>query len=56
MSLWKTGCDSDWKEGFSKCAFERTDRGTAIFRYSIPMNTEFYYAEVRYFRKSIFMI
>jgi len=31
LKLWKTGCDSDWKEGYSRCKFERTDRGTALF-------------------------
>ncbi|GMT11635.1 hypothetical protein PFISCL1PPCAC_2932, partial [Pristionchus fissidentatus] len=31
LSLWHTGCDSDWKEGFSSARFEPTDRGTAVF-------------------------
>ena len=56
MSLWKTGCDSDWKEGFSKCAFERTDRGTAVFRYSTPMVIEFHFVEVTVVSKTSFMI
>ncbi|GMR59420.1 hypothetical protein PMAYCL1PPCAC_29615 [Pristionchus mayeri] len=35
LSLWHTGCDSDWKEGFSSVRFEPTDRGTAVFSGSI---------------------
>eukprot|EP00080_Pristionchus_pacificus_P021187 PDM81207.1 nuaf-1 [Pristionchus pacificus] len=31
LALWHTGCDSDWKEGFSSVKFTPTDRGTAVF-------------------------
>jgi hypothetical protein len=31
MDKWRTGCDSDWSEGYSKCDFYQSDRGTAIF-------------------------
>ncbi|CAJ0586468.1 unnamed protein product, partial [Mesorhabditis spiculigera] len=31
LSLWHTGCDSDFSEGFSTVKWERTDQGTAIF-------------------------
>uniref|UniRef100_A0A8R1HPW2 CIA30 domain-containing protein n=1 Tax=Caenorhabditis japonica TaxID=281687 RepID=A0A8R1HPW2_CAEJA len=31
LDLWKTGCDSDWKEGFSKCTLTNSDHGSAIF-------------------------
>ncbi|GMS80384.1 hypothetical protein PENTCL1PPCAC_2559 [Pristionchus entomophagus] len=31
ISLWHTGCDSDWKEGFSSVRFDPTHRGTAVF-------------------------
>lgn len=32
LSIWKTGCDSDWSEGYSTCEFVQTDRRTAVFR------------------------
>lgn len=35
LALWHTGCDSDWKEGFSSVRFEPTDRGTAVFSGSL---------------------
>ncbi|EGT45397.1 hypothetical protein CAEBREN_23206 [Caenorhabditis brenneri] len=31
LDLWKTGCDSDWKEGFSTCSLAPSDHGTAVF-------------------------
>ncbi|CAI2354772.1 unnamed protein product [Caenorhabditis sp. 36 PRJEB53466] len=31
LDLWKTGCDSDWKEGFSTCSIVNSDHGTAVF-------------------------
>uniref|UniRef100_A0A0N4Z8R0 CIA30 domain-containing protein n=1 Tax=Parastrongyloides trichosuri TaxID=131310 RepID=A0A0N4Z8R0_PARTI len=31
MKVWKTGCDSDWGKGYSKCSFNLTDNNTAIF-------------------------
>uniref|UniRef100_A0A914N1J0 NADH:ubiquinone oxidoreductase intermediate-associated protein 30 domain-containing protein n=1 Tax=Meloidogyne incognita TaxID=6306 RepID=A0A914N1J0_MELIC len=31
FEYWQTGSDSDWSEGYSKCDFYKTDRGTAIF-------------------------
>ncbi|WKY10299.1 hypothetical protein Q1695_002557 [Nippostrongylus brasiliensis] len=31
ISLWRTGCDADWNEGFSSCRFVPTDNNTAIF-------------------------
>ncbi|KAF7637339.1 CIA30 domain-containing protein [Meloidogyne graminicola] len=31
FEYWNTGSDSDWSEGYSKCDFYKTDRGTAIF-------------------------
>ncbi|CAP30433.1 Protein CBR-NUAF-1 [Caenorhabditis briggsae] len=31
LDLWKIGCDSDWKEGFSTCSLVNSDRGTAVF-------------------------
>lgn len=31
MDKWQSGSDSDWSEGYSKCDFYRSDRGTAIF-------------------------
>ncbi|KJH44708.1 Complex I intermediate-associated protein 30 [Dictyocaulus viviparus] len=32
LSLWRTGCDSDWNEGFSTVQFVPTDNNTAIFK------------------------
>ncbi|CEF69776.1 Complex I intermediate-associated protein 30, mitochondrial [Strongyloides ratti] len=31
INMWKTGCDSDWGEGFSTCSLKLTDENTALF-------------------------
>ncbi|CAI5450861.1 unnamed protein product [Caenorhabditis angaria] len=35
LDLWHLGCDSDWKEGFSKCSFVNTQNKTGLFSGSI---------------------
>ncbi|MFH4976940.1 hypothetical protein AB6A40_003649 [Gnathostoma spinigerum] len=35
LKLWRTGADSDWNAGYSKCEFVPTDRKTAVFRGNI---------------------
>ncbi|KAK6024072.1 hypothetical protein OSTOST_10124 [Ostertagia ostertagi] len=32
LSKWNTGCDSDWKEGYSTVQFVPTDNNTALFK------------------------
>ncbi|CAJ0591442.1 unnamed protein product [Cylicocyclus nassatus] len=32
LARWRTGCDSDWNEGFSKVQFVPTDTNTALFK------------------------
>ncbi|KAE9551235.1 hypothetical protein FO519_005546 [Halicephalobus sp. NKZ332] len=32
LDIWRTGCDSDWKQGFSKVELLRTARNTALFK------------------------
>ncbi|RCN43654.1 hypothetical protein ANCCAN_10353, partial [Ancylostoma caninum] len=32
LSRWRTGCDSDWNEGFSTVQFVPTDNNTALFK------------------------
>lgn len=34
LSIWRTGCDSDWNEGFSTVQFVPTDNNTAVFKWA----------------------